>query len=270
MQRLASYLTLSSLVLVATASAQGQPHRVGLIPQLEKIDRQLAAYGMDLELRERNGGLVDASDFMNLDKWAFLPGGDMTDNGVGVESTAGESGGLQERGHCGGGIDPDGTTELRRRLIREAQSISQQSVPVRAKDVDRLRIVVLDGIVNEAMRSLGTGPEGADAQTASSAFATRVRLEVDPADRRQAADAEALIQEFAATVQRAERRSGTSAEDIDDAHAMLHKFRGDAQLARLRRAIQAGVDPGVLPIESWSMERTRKRRSRTQGLALSR
>ena len=207
---------------------------------------------------------------MNLDKWVFLPGGDMTDNDAGVESAAGESGGLQERGHCGGGIEPDDSTELRRRLLREAQSISQQSVPVRAKDVDRLRIVVLDGIVDEAMRSMGIGPQGTGAQTASSAFATRVRLEVDSADRRQAADAEALIQEFTATVERAERRSGTSAEDLDDAHDMLHKFRGDAQLTRLRRAIQAGETPGVLPIESWSTERTRKRRSRTQGLALSR
>ena len=62
---------LSSLALAATASAQSQPQPVGPIPQLEKIDRQLAAYGMELELRERNGGLVDASDFMNLDKWVF-------------------------------------------------------------------------------------------------------------------------------------------------------------------------------------------------------
>ena len=75
----------AACALAAPSFAQDKPHFVGPIAQLEKAESRLAATLENWETEERNGGEIETSGLVHLDKYVFLPGGEP--KGKGVEQT---------------------------------------------------------------------------------------------------------------------------------------------------------------------------------------
>lgn len=250
----------AACALAAPAWAQEKPHDVGPLVQLRNAEARLAAALEDYETQERNGGPIDASGLVHLDQWAFLPGSEP--KGKGLEQVPPPIMDDEVRAE----IEP-----VRSRFRERAVEMASQPVPVRYEDVRELQLIIWDGQLDLAMAELAR-PAGAEEyayRTALDAFAKRVRHEVDPADERQAHDAEALLAEFRESLdydlQR--MRGPHQGAGLEQSWLIAAEFRMQVERSRARKA--SGPSSSGSPDKPWkvwywsglTVERQRMQRS---------